>query len=44
VLEDLARRVSADDRRGARERVRFLEPPRQRLLTARLREAGGHWA
>jgi hypothetical protein len=41
LLGDLARRVSADDRRGVYERIRFLEPPRQRLLTARLRETGG---
>lgn len=41
VLADLVRRVVAGDQRGARERVRFLEPPRQRILTARLREAGG---
>jgi hypothetical protein len=41
LLEDLARRAGADDHRGVSERIRFLDPPRQRTLTARLREAGG---
>jgi hypothetical protein len=41
VLLDLARRVSLGDHQGARERIRFLEPPRQRLLTRSLRQAGG---
>ena len=41
LLEDLARRAGADDHRGVSERIRFLDPPRQRTLTARLRETGG---
>lgn len=38
---DLDRRVALDDAAGARERVRYMEPPRQRLLTAALRARGG---
>ncbi len=41
MLHDLHVRVATGDTRGARERVLFLEPPRQRLLTAGLRRAGG---
>jgi poly-gamma-glutamate capsule biosynthesis protein CapA/YwtB (metallophosphatase superfamily) len=41
VLRDLHRRVQAGDSAGVRERVRFLEPPRQRALLASLRAAGG---
>lgn len=41
VLLDLHRRVAAGDLAGARERVRFFGPPRQRALIATLRGAGG---
>jgi len=41
VLRDLHRRVQAGDSAGVRERVRFLEPPRQRALLTSLRAAGG---
>ena len=44
VLRDLHRRVQAGDSAGVRERVRFLEPPRQRALLASLRAAGGELA
>ena len=41
LLVDLARRSAGGDIQGVRERVRFLETPRQRFLTVSLREAGG---
>lgn len=41
LLVDLARRIASGDRAGARERVRYMEPPRQRLLTAALRQRDG---
>lgn len=41
VLIDLARRVTEGDLGAARERIAFLLPPRQRLLTAGLIERGG---
>lgn len=44
VLRDLHRRVQAGDSAGVRERVGFLEPPRQRVLVASLRAAGGELA
>lgn len=41
VLQGIHRRVQAGDVRGARERVRLLEPPRQRALVASLGAARG---
>ena len=41
VLLDLSRRIAQGDAGGAAERVRFLDPPRQRVLAATLRGAGG---
>ncbi len=41
LVTDLAQRIVSGDRTGACERVRHLEPPRQRLLTAALREREG---
>ena len=47
LVQDIASRVAGEDRTGYAERIRHLEPPRQRRLTARLRGSkgvGGAWA
>jgi len=41
LVADLDRRIGSNDRDGARERVRCMEAPRQRVLTAALRARGG---
>jgi hypothetical protein len=41
LLLDLVRRCSAGDRRGVRERSRYMMPPRQRILVRKLLEWPG---